>query len=197
MLDVHEARLYPFDTYHLTSTLRAVTSADNDTIPITRLLTISDTSSFIVSPSDSASYIVLSNSSTDAPQLPSRNLDMEIRRPGEARFFALMLFGVNWMLAHATIAYVALAWKSDDTERVMKYLVFCIITMLVIPQVRNAMPDAPGLDGKSTHDQDSTLIDGVIRHPYRPDWFLRADAHDGYRYHHASRNARPTRVDTA
>ncbi len=52
------------------------------------------------------------------------------------------------MLAHSTIAYVALAYKSDDTDRVAKYLAFSVITMLVIPQVRNTMPDAPGLDGK-------------------------------------------------
>lgn len=145
VLDVHEARLYPFDTYQLTSTLRAVISATNETTPIIRLPTIVDTSSFIISSSDSASYVMPSSANTT--QDPSRNLDMTIRRPGEARFFALMLFGVSWMLAHATVAYVALAWKSQDSERVVKYLAFAVITMLVIPQIRNSMPDAPGLDG--------------------------------------------------
>ncbi|KAF7792627.1 hypothetical protein EIP86_003724 [Pleurotus ostreatoroseus] len=127
---------------HGNGTLRVVDS-NNESIPVIRLLTVTDTSSFIISSSDSASYVMQS----DATQLASRNIEMGIVRPGEARFFALMLFGINWMLAHATVAYVALAWKSDGTERVVKYLVFCIVTMLVIPQVRNAMPDAPGLDG--------------------------------------------------
>ena len=145
VLNVHEARLYPFDTYKLTSTLRAVDSSTNQIMPIMRLLTITDTSSFIVSSSDSASYYTSANDSS--VQVPSRNIQLDMKRPGEARFFALMLFGVSWMLAHATVAYVALAWKADDTEKTVKYLVFSVLTMLVIPQIRNAMPDAPGYDG--------------------------------------------------
>ena len=145
VLNVHEARLYPFDTYRLTSTLRAVDSSTNQTVPIMRLLTITDTSSFIVTSSDSASYYTFANDTS--VQVPSRNIELDMKRPGEARFFALMLFGISWMLAHSTVAYVALAWKADDTEKTVKYLVFSVLTILVIPQIRNAMPDAPGFDG--------------------------------------------------
>ncbi|KIP08115.1 hypothetical protein PHLGIDRAFT_56755, partial [Phlebiopsis gigantea 11061_1 CR5-6] len=145
VLDVHEARLYPFDTYILTTTIRAVDAITNETVPITRLLTITDTSSFIISPSDSASYVI-SSANTDE-QFPSRDLVLNIARPGEARFFALTLFGVNWMLAHTTVAYVGLAWKTAGSESVLRYLVFCLITLLAIPGVRNTMPDAPGYDG--------------------------------------------------
>ncbi|EKM49539.1 uncharacterized protein PHACADRAFT_265076 [Phanerochaete carnosa HHB-10118-sp] len=143
-LDVHEARLYPFDTYQLATTLRAVAPDTSETIPIVRLLTITDTSSFIVSPSDSASYVVLSGS-TD--QLPSRDLELSIVRPGEARFFALMLFGVNWMLAHSTVAYTALAWKTEGIVNVLTYLALSLATLVAIPGVRSVMPDAPGYDG--------------------------------------------------
>ena len=88
-----------------------------------------------------------STSSDDAVKQGGRNLELKVVRPAEARAFALLLFAVNWMLAHATVAYVVLAWKTDDTERILKYLAFVAITMVLIPQVRNTMPDAPGFDG--------------------------------------------------
>ena len=119
----------------------------SENVPIVRLLTITDTASFIVSPSDSESYIIATSGSA---HLPSRDLELGIARPGEARFFALMLFGVNWMLSHSTTAYVALAWKTQGTESVLRYLALCIVTLLAIPGIRNAMPDAPGFDGQST-----------------------------------------------
>ena len=159
VLDVHEARLYPFDTYYLTTNLRAEIPGSNTTTPtptsIVRLVTLTDTASFIVRSFDASSTVSSSPSppsspSDTPPSLPSRDLDMTIKRPGEARFFALMLFGISWMLAHATVGYVVLAWKStsSSSSRVAYYLVLCVITMMVIPQLRNAMPDAPGYDGQ-------------------------------------------------
>lgn len=88
-----------------------------------------------------------STSSDDATKQGGRNLDMKVVRPGEARTFALLLFAINWMLAHATVAYMVLGWKTEDTERTLKYLAFIAITMVLIPQIRNTMPDAPGFDG--------------------------------------------------
>ena len=144
VLDVHEARLYPFDTYHLTSTLRVVKPATNETIPITRILTISDTSSFIVAPRDSQSFVTLPATTM---QLPTCDLELSIARPGEARFFALMLFGINWMLAHATVGFVWLVWKTKDSLSVLPFLALSLAILLAIPGVRNVMPDAPGYDG--------------------------------------------------
>lgn len=145
---MHEAHLYPFDTYQLTSTLRIVVTNTSEPMSITRLLTIKDTSSFIVSSTDALSYVL--STSSDGEQLPSRDLEVAIVRPGEARFFALMLFGVNWMLAHATAAYVALAWKTKGSDSVLRYVAFCLVTLLAIPGIRNSMPDAPGYDGESS-----------------------------------------------
>ncbi|KAI0702297.1 hypothetical protein BC835DRAFT_1431023 [Cytidiella melzeri] len=150
VLDVHEARLYPFDTYHLTTNIRVEISNDTSVVaPITRLVTLTDTASFIIRSSDAASTVTLSSSSSsdERTQNPSRDLDMAIQRPGEARFFALMLFGISWMFAHATVGYVALAWRSASSQRAAYYLVLSIATMMVIPQLRNTMPDAPGYDG--------------------------------------------------
>ncbi|KAI0086473.1 hypothetical protein BDY19DRAFT_960057 [Irpex rosettiformis] len=154
VLDVHEARLYPFDTYHLTTNLRAEVANTSTPTSIVRLVTLSDTASFIVHSFDTASTVLPSSSSSmsdsdaaSSTELPSRDLDMTIKRPGEARFFALMLFGISWMMAHATVGYVALAWKSTSSSRVAYYLVLSVITMMVIPQLRNTMPDAPGYDG--------------------------------------------------
>ncbi|CAL1713170.1 unnamed protein product [Somion occarium] len=145
VLDVHLTRLYPFDTYELTSTIHILDSNKNP-VTLSRLPTITETPSFLVSPSDVASFMN-STSSDDATEQQGRNLVLKVVRPGEARAFALLLFAVNWMLAHATVAYTVLAWKTDDTERILKYLAFVAATMLLIPQLRNAMPDAPGFDG--------------------------------------------------
>lgn len=194
---MHEARLYPFDTYVLTTTLRAVDSTTNETVPITRLLTITDTSSFIIAPSDSASYVVSSTSTGE--QIPSRDLVINIVRSGEARFFALMLFGVNWMLAHTTVAYVGLAWKTKGSETVLRYLIFCLITLLAIPGVRNTMPDAPGYDGKFPYAliKSHQLTNNIrARCSDRPDRLLRSNATQWHLYHHTPRYTRQTRAPT-
>lgn len=145
VLDVHLSRLYPFDTYELTTTIH-ILDQNKQPINLARLPTVSQTPSFLVSASDVSSFMN-STSSDDAVEQGGRNLEMKVVRPGEARAFALLLFAINWMLAHATVAYMVLAWKTEDTERMLKYLAFIAVTMVLIPQIRNAMPDAPGFDG--------------------------------------------------
>ncbi|KAL1950348.1 hypothetical protein VTO73DRAFT_5472 [Trametes versicolor] len=143
VLDVHQARLYPFDTYLLTSTLRAVSAADNQSLPIQRLSTIDITSSFVTVSSDTPSFVKGSNGTQET----SRDLTLRISRPPEARMYALLLFGSSWMLAHATMALVAFSWHLEDADKVLKHLASTFIIILVIPQLRAAMPDAPGFDG--------------------------------------------------
>ncbi len=144
VLDVHQARLYPFDTYLLTSTVRVVSTADNQSLPIQRLSTISITSSFVTVSSDTSSFVRGSNGT----QEPSRDLILRISRPPEARMYALLLFGASWMLAHACMALVAFSWHLEGAETVLKHLASTFIVILIIPQLRAAMPDAPGFDGK-------------------------------------------------
>ncbi len=146
VLDVHEARLYPFDTYHLTSTFKAVSTETDETLPIQKLATIPLTSSFVSISSDSSSVVKVANGSEQS----SRDLDLQIIRPAEARAYALLLFGASWMLAHATVGLVALSWYLNDAGKVLKHLVSSFVVILLIPQLRNAMPDAPGFDGEST-----------------------------------------------
>ncbi|CCL99705.1 uncharacterized protein FIBRA_01727 [Fibroporia radiculosa] len=143
VLDVHEARLYPFDTYQLTSTLRIMSSDSQEPITMSALTTLKLTSSFVISPSDVASYM---NTSTNVNE-PGRDITIDITRPGEAKFFTLLLFAISWMLTHATMGFIVLAWVTTDEKRVLQYLFFVITVLLVIPQLRNAMPDAPGFDG--------------------------------------------------
>jgi len=143
VLDVHEARLYPFDTYHLSSTLRISSPNGDEPIPMTALTTMKITSSFAISPTDVESYM----NTSDKSYGPSRDITLVITRPPEARLFALLLFGTSWMLAHATMGLVVLAWVQKGEERVLRYLVLDFVILLAIPQLRNAMPDAPGFDG--------------------------------------------------
>ncbi|KAM5533434.1 hypothetical protein V8D89_012872 [Ganoderma adspersum] len=145
VLDVHEARFYPFDNYLLTTSIRAVSTADNTTLPIQSLGTVSLTSNFETISTDVASFVTAANGSDST--LPARDLNLRITRPAEARAYALLLFGSSWMLAHATMCLVVLGWRADRQEKVLQYLVVAFAITLLIPQMRNAMPDAPGFDG--------------------------------------------------
>ncbi|KAF7979664.1 hypothetical protein HWV62_41651 [Athelia sp. TMB] len=143
ILDVHEARLYPFDTYLLTATLHAV-NALNESVPIQKVVTIDQTSNFLVATADLASYNTLANGT----QVPTRDVDMRVKRPGQARTFTLLLFTISWMLTHMTMGLVFIIWSSEQsTLTVLKFLALSFGALLAIPQFRNAMPDAPGFDG--------------------------------------------------
>ncbi|KAG2126536.1 hypothetical protein DEU56DRAFT_822353 [Suillus clintonianus] len=148
-LDVHKARLYPFDSYLLSSTLRAV-DATNTTVPIRKLSTIDRVTSFIISSTDIESYETTFNGT----QVPTRDFDLCISRPGQLQFFALVLFGISWMLSHVTIGHVLLARRLVDIRSMTKHLVSAFAILLVIPQLRNSMPDSPALD-------DGALIDYI------------------------------------
>lgn len=139
-LDVHRAPLYPFDTYLLPSTLRAV-DASNTTVPIQKLSTIEQVTSFLVTTSDFESYEIINGT-----QVPTRDFDLYVTRPGRLRFYALLLFGVNWMLTHVTIAHVLLARRLVDNRSMTKHLVSAFAIVLIIPQLRKSMPDSPALD---------------------------------------------------
>lgn len=147
-LDVQKARMYPFDTYLLTSTLRAVDTS-NITIPIRKLSTIEQVTSFLVEISDVESYEIINGT-----QVPTRDFDLYITRPGQLRFFALLLFGISWMLSHVTIGHVLLARRLVDIKSMTKHLVSAFAILLVIPQLRKSMPDSPALD-------DGALIDYI------------------------------------
>ena len=142
VLDVHQARLYPFDTYELTSTLR-VTDGDKAPVTIKAMSTVKLTSSFAITPTVVDSYMNSGNVTG-----PSSDIILKIRRPAEARLFALLLFCTSWMLAHATMIAVVLSAMQGDALRTPQYILFVLVVLLAIPQLRNAMPDAPGFDGK-------------------------------------------------
>ncbi|KAG2352849.1 hypothetical protein BDR07DRAFT_1383813 [Suillus spraguei] len=66
----------------------------------------------------------------------------------------MLLFGINWMLCHVHHWHVILARRLVDIKSMTKHLVSAFAILLVIPQLRNSMPDSPGFD-------DSALI-GVL-----------------------------------
>ncbi|KDR82822.1 hypothetical protein GALMADRAFT_238418 [Galerina marginata CBS 339.88] len=142
VLDVHEARLYPFDTYVLSSTIRAV-SFDNQTIPIRKTATIDVTSSFDIFTVDIDSYSTTQNGTQES----SRDIDMHVSRPNDARFFTLLLYAVSWVLSHVTIGHVIIARRLTGLRSLLPHLISSGAILITIPQLRNSMPDAPGLDG--------------------------------------------------
>lgn len=144
VLDVHQARLYPFDTYFITTTLRAV-NFSNQTIPIEKIAAIDQTSNFCLDVSDLDSY----SSITGGAQSSSRDADFRASRPGQARAFTLLLFAVSWMLTHVCMGCVALDWYTVAAKSsLIKHLIISFAILLIHPQLRESMPDAPGYDGK-------------------------------------------------
>ncbi|EKM79193.1 hypothetical protein AGABI1DRAFT_120632 [Agaricus bisporus var. burnettii JB137-S8] len=142
VLDVHNARLYPFDSYFLTSTLRAV-DFSNTSVPIQKLTTVDIMSSFDIGTADVESF----SNATDGTIHPSRDIDIHVGRPGSARFFALFLFAISWVLTHITVGHVILARRVSGMKPLFKHLISSGAILVLLPQLRNSMPDAPGLDG--------------------------------------------------
>lgn len=128
----------------MTSTLRAV-GPSNQTIPIQKIAVIDETSNFLVEATDLDSYGTL----PDGTRASSRDFDLRIIRPGQARAFALLLFAVSWMLTHISIGHAVLAWYKEDMKSSMvKNLVFAFGILLAHAPLRSSMPDAPGYDGE-------------------------------------------------
>jgi hypothetical protein len=142
VLDVHEARLYPFDTYELQTTLRAI-SFDNKTLPIQKLTTIDMVSSFDVETHDSQSYF----NGIQEDQYLSRDMYLRVSRPGVHRLITMSLFSIAWIMTHITIGLVLLVRRTHDQKRNYKFLVFAGAKLIALQQFRQTMPDAPGLDG--------------------------------------------------
>lgn len=144
MLEVHEARFYPFDAYSTSSSVRVVDAATNLTIPIHRLFTIGMTSTFAISGRDFDSETTL----PDGTPNYARDIEFTIKRPAEARGYAMLLFFVCWLFSHATLAHVCLAYIETEVNAGFIHLISVFAIIVIIPQLRNSMPDAPGLDGK-------------------------------------------------
>lgn len=158
VLDVHDARLYPFDTYFLSGTLRAISPLTNVSIPICRLATVQNMFGFSVETTDVASLVeALTPSETEnSPTVLDRlshDFEMRVARQGDARLYALSLFALGWFMVHVQGLMVYLARKTMDVTGVRVYLAAGVSITVALPQLRSAMPDAPGLDG--------VLIDAV------------------------------------
>lgn len=84
----------------------------------------------------------------DGNRASSRDFDLHIRRPGQARAFTLLLFTVSWVLTHISVGQSVLAWYKKETKSSMvQHLVFAFGILLAHLLLRNTMPDAPGYEG--------------------------------------------------
>ncbi|KLO05535.1 hypothetical protein SCHPADRAFT_722030 [Schizopora paradoxa] len=162
-LDVHNARFYPFDTYSLTTTLRveysnSTSESDSDfgSLRISASPIVMYTSSFMaVSTSRQGNLLI------DSSTFPVRHIEVRIKRPGPARAYAMLLFGMNWLLAHSALGVFVFAKRAKSTfplglvsltrERVLhdalKQLGIVFGILLAMPKLRAMMPNAPGFDG--------------------------------------------------
>lgn len=146
---MHEAHLYPFDTYVLSSTLRASspTNSMNTTVdvPIRKLFAVEEADSFSISVNDAESYV---RSTVNGTETPGRDMDMHISRPSAARALTLLLFAVGWTLAHISMGTFIMARRSSERRGVRGFILCAFAVLVALPQLRNSMPDAPGMDGE-------------------------------------------------
>ena len=161
VLDVHNQYLYPFDTYLVTSTLRitipGLNSSVAQSIPIIAMPVLKCSYSFTFASSDSDVQAV-----SNGTVINERLLEIRIERPGDSRTYAVFLFGINWVLSHFNFAIVVLSVmqgrkrasllrnspvRPHKSRDALKQLAGALAVLLVIPQLRDAMPDAPGFDG--------------------------------------------------
>ena len=161
VLDVHNQYLYPFDTYLVTSTLRitipGLNSSVAQSIPIIAMPVIKFSSSFTFVSADTDVQAV-----SNGTVINERLLEIRIERPGDSRTYAVFLFGINWVLSHFNFAIVVLSVmqgrkrasllrntpvRPHKSKDALKQLAGALAVLLVIPQLRDAMPDAPGFDG--------------------------------------------------
>ena len=119
------------------------------------------TSSFAVASMDSPLTVTISGAS-----IPAGYIELHVARPADARLYAMLLFTLNWILSHFNFGVAILAAfrgkpqhavlvnsegvkvAKKRTKDVIKYIGCVLAVLLVIPQLREAMPDAPGFDGK-------------------------------------------------
>lgn len=125
VLDVHTTRLYPFDTYSLSTSLRVAVPRSNQTqthdIPFLGVSIVDQAITFSIdtfsTPTSEDITATLSEnrqvSESDEPLEPtlasSRYVELLIRRPASDRIYSLLLFGVNWLLSHFNFGVVLMA----------------------------------------------------------------------------------------
>ena len=89
------------------------------------------------------------NTLPDGTLASSRDFDLHVRRPGQARAFALLLFTVSWMLTHIAVGCGILVWYKKVTKSSMvQYLVFTFGILMAHPPLRSTMPDSPEYEGE-------------------------------------------------
>lgn len=145
---MHDSRLYPYDTYLVSTSLRATSSNStmkDISVPIIGMPVVEFMPSFTVSAHDTDVAISVDGDTTDG-----RLLELRIRRPGHARVYAMLIFGVNWALCHFNLGIALLSALQGSrlmAMGILSRLAGTAIVLLVIPQLRGTMPDSPGFDG--------------------------------------------------
>ncbi|EJC98157.1 uncharacterized protein FOMMEDRAFT_162515 [Fomitiporia mediterranea MF3/22] len=147
VLDVHDSRLYPFDSYLVSTSIRATTSnssVKDIPMPIVGMPVVEHMPSFTMTSRDTDVVLVMDEDNT-----PARHIEIRIRRPAHARVYAMLIFGINWAFCHYCIGMMLLSIFQGHHagKEVLKRFASSLLVLFVIPQLRGAMPDAPGFDG--------------------------------------------------
>ncbi|KAL5482760.1 hypothetical protein ACEPAI_9354 [Sanghuangporus weigelae] len=132
VLDVHDTRLYPFDTYLVSTSLR-VTSSNSSMkdipISIIGIPVIKQMPSFTMSSLDTDISIIV-----EEDKFPGKHFEIQIKRPAHARLCG--------------IAFLTILQRNRvGSKEMLKRVLGAHAILIVIPQLRATMPDAPGLDG--------------------------------------------------
>lgn len=143
-------RLYPFDTYSIKTTLRAETQNETGSFPLqlTKLVVVPMMWTWGFTTVREGS--VRMNQSFEAEVVQGRYIELGIYRPDDARLYAMAIFALNWALTHFSLGLILIAiLRSSKTSSkdALQQLAGVLAILLVIPQLRLAMPDSPDFEG--------------------------------------------------
>ena len=118
-------------------------SNTNTSEPISRVLVVDTAYNFNVDSADIRTYL-----DSDGFKLPTQHVNLTFKRPATTRVFTLLLFLLAWLLTHISVGQVIIARRSTGTQALVMRLAVTGGIIMVIPQLRNSMPNAPTLDSE-------------------------------------------------
>lgn len=128
---------YPFDTYFLDSSVIALDSSTNESLPLLTYYPVDVTNNF-------SPYVLqdlATQSASNGTITTSRFMRMTFRRTAFTQFFVMSLFIVNWALT-AVVLYITLrANEGDDVGESILLLPLSVI--VTIPALRALWVGAP------------------------------------------------------
>ncbi|EKM55382.1 uncharacterized protein PHACADRAFT_93717, partial [Phanerochaete carnosa HHB-10118-sp] len=146
---------YPFDTYYLDSSIIALSSDTNESLPLLTYHPVDSTDNFAPSVEEDSATTVMNNGTV----VQSRFMRMRFSRTAFTQFFVMSLFLVNWALTGVVLYITLSANEGNDVGESILLLPLSVI--VTIPGLRALWVGAPAF-GKSLEYSAGFFLQMVI-----------------------------------